>query len=145
MRWWCTKVLIRNFTEAFRVAGYELSSPRSQWSAIRADGKAVALTVWTDEIDKSTDPWQIELRGHPKLSIWMVKPGNSIRKRHVRHALDHCDGHVDLILCKAVNPNKDTRTVEWARPWKERRGLIMPDEFNEMTGEYRLRLFPQGS
>ena len=135
-------MLIRNFTEAFRAAGYELSSPRSQWSAIRADGKAVVVTVWTDEIIKSKEPWEVDLRGHPRLSIWKDKPGNAIRKRHVRYALDHCGGSFDIILCKAVDPTKNTRTVEWARPWKERRGVILPDEFDETTGEYRLRLIP---
>jgi hypothetical protein len=137
--------MIRTFSDAFRAAGYELSSPRSQWSAIREDGKAVALTVWTDEIDKTTDPWQIELRGHPKLSVWQGKPGNAIRRKHVRHGLDHCGGQFDLILCKAVDPAKDTRSVEWARPWPERRGVILSGEFVEATGEYRLRLFPAGA
>lgn len=84
----------------------------------------------------------MELRGHPKLRVWHDKPGNAMRKKHVRYALENCDGYVDLILCKAVDPSKDTRTVEWARPWKERRGLIRADEFNEATGEYRLQLLP---
>ncbi len=133
---------MRTFTDAFRAAGYDLSSPRSQWSAIRPDGKAVAVTVWADEIDKSKDPWEVDLRGHPKLSIWQDKPGNAMRRRHVLHALENCGGKFDLILCKAVDPSKNTRTVEWSRPWKERFGVILPEEFNQKTGEYRLRLFP---
>ena len=132
--------MIRNFTDAFKAAGYELSSPRTQWSAIRSDGSAVVLTVWSDEIDKSTDPWQIDLRNHPRLDVWKSKPGNAIRKKHVRHALDHCGGQVDLILCKAVDPKANTRTVEWARPWTERVGIIKSDEFDQSTGEFRMQL-----
>lgn len=129
------------FTSAYRKAGYELPNPRNSWSAKKADGSGVALTVWADEIThKSTEPWVMDIRGHARLDLWKDRVGNAIRKQHIQHALDHLGGEFDLILCRAVDANADIRKVKTAQFWERRRGYIDASEFNTDTGEFRIEL-----
>lgn len=131
------------FTDAFKEAGYQLTSPRIQWSSLSADGARVAITIWADEIDKTQEPWQFDCRGDPRIDEWINKPGNALRMRHLKHALERCGGKVDLILCRAENPKAVTRKVVAARWWKERIGLIQPGELDEDTGAFRVQLLPR--
>ena len=105
---------------------------------MRDDPPGAALTVWSDKIDNKVDPWVVDIRNERRLAEWRGKPGNTARKVHVRFGLETCGGWFDLILCRAVEPRK----VESARFWQERAGLILPDEFDEDTGGYRMTLRP---
>ena len=130
------------FTEAYRQAGYRIANPRNQWSARQPDGTAVALTVWSDQIDKRAEPWVVDTRGHPQFAEWGGRQGNTIRKRDIAHALDACGGWVDLILCVAIDPAEQPRRIRHARHWPQRRGWLDPDAFDPETGMFRLELRP---
>ncbi|RVT82101.1 hypothetical protein DXV76_16620 [Rhodobacteraceae bacterium CCMM004] len=130
------------FTEAYRQAGYAIANPRNQWSALSADGTRVAMTVWSDEIDKSSEPWVVDIRDHPRLEAWGGRTGNAIRKKHIAHALVRCAGRVDLILCVAEDPTRQPRRIKIARHWPQRIGRLDPDGFDPETGTFRLWLDP---
>ncbi|MBC6442723.1 MAG: hypothetical protein GDA53_06310 [Rhodobacteraceae bacterium] len=127
-------------TEAFAAAGFTLRNPRCDWSAMSDDGKKVALTVWSDEINKSRAPWSYGDIAAQKLAIWQNRAGNSVRKRHLRHVRNHCDGRAELVLVTAQDVTAEPRKVERARPWPERTGVLQ--EFDETTGEFRMDLIP---
>jgi hypothetical protein len=135
--------MIKTFTGAFEAAGYVLAAPRTQWSAIKPDASAVALTVWSDEITKTREPWVVDVFDHPRLAEWIGRAGNATRSAHIKFGLENCGGRFDLILCRAVDPNVSVRRVDWARPWHERVGVILPHEFRPETGEYRMSLLPR--
>ena len=128
------------FSAAYEAAGYTLDNPRNQWSAARADGR-VALTVWSDEIDKSSEPWVYDLGpGHPRLDIWVHKAGNTARCRHISSALESGQIEFDLILCVAEDPAANPRKVKHARHWYQRVGRIVPGTFDPRLGTFRMEL-----
>jgi hypothetical protein len=127
---------------AYAKAGYKLANARQHWSALRADGGAVALSVWSDEIDKSSDPWRYVIWDHPTFAEWRDRPGQRTRAGHIAHGLEHCGGRFDLILCRAKPPIGDPRVVEEARPWVQRVGVIAPEDFRPETGEFVMTLAP---
>lgn len=133
------------FTEAYRQAGFQIKNPRNQWSARKSDGSAVAMTVWSDEIDKSAEPWVIDTHGHPAFDDWGGRTGNAIRKSDIAHALDACDCQVSLILCVAQDPKASPRKIKIARHWPERVGVLIPERFDPETGHFRLELHPARS
>lgn len=127
---------------AYALAGYKLGSARQNWSALRADGGAVALSVWSDEIDKTSEPWRYVMWDHPTFEEWRDRPGQMTRAGHIAHGLEHCDGRFDLILCRAKTPIGNPRVVEEARPWVQRVGVIAPEDFRPETGEFIMTLLP---
>ncbi|MEQ8919823.1 MAG: hypothetical protein RIE60_03395 [Roseovarius sp.] len=134
-----------SFSEAYRKAGYRLSNPRNQWSARKADGSGVAITIWADEIDKSSDPWVFDCRDHPLYHEWGGRVGNSIRTRDIEFAIEHLNGQFDLILCRAVDPTESPRKIKTADHWTARVGQIDPREFDAETGQFRMMLVPRTS
>jgi hypothetical protein len=133
----------KGLSAAFEELGYRLANPQNHWSAIRDDGSGVAVTVWSDEITKGPEPWVLDMRNHVRLSIWIHKVGNSVRKKHLAYAEKELDGKVDLILCVAHDPRGEPRKVKIARPWKERTGHLVPGTLNDTTGEFLLELRPR--
>ena len=129
-------------TQAYKDAGYTLRSPRNQWSAQKDDGSGVALSVWSDEIDKSAEPWVIDTHGHPGFDVWGKRPGHTMRKKHIAYALAHLGGRCDLILCVVTDPSMEPRKVKDARHWPQRVGQLDADRFDPETGHFRLKLRP---
>jgi hypothetical protein len=127
---------------AYAQAGYRLANTRQNWSALRADGGAVALSVWSDEIDKTSEPWRYAMWDHPTFHAWRDRPGQMTRAGHIAHGLAHCGGRFDLILCRAKAPVRDPRVVEEARHWVQRVGVIAPEDFRPDTGEFIMTLVP---
>ena len=109
---------------------------------MRDDPPGAALTVWSDKIDNKVDPWVVDIRNERRLAEWRGKPGNTARKAHIRFGLETCGGWFDLILCRAVDPQVEPRKVEAVRHWKERVGLILPEDCDDDTGGYRMTLRP---
>ena len=130
------------FTEAYRKAGYVLANPRNDWSAVRSDGSAVALTIWQDEIVKGQGPLFVDLRGHPLLAEWKDRQGNRKKIRDVKHGLAHCGGVFDIILCRAVDVTASPRKVAYAEYWQRMRGHINPDTLDEGDGTFRIDFRP---
>ena len=130
------------FTEAYKSAGYVVRNPRNQWSARKTDGTGVALSVWSDEIDRNAEPWVVDTRGHPEFDEWGGRTGNAIRKKYIAFALERLGGRVDLILCVAVDPAASPRKVKIARHWSQRWGLLDPESFDPKTGVFRMELHP---
>lgn len=132
-----------SFKTAYEEAGYQIANPRNQWTALREDGSGVAMTVWSDEIDKTSEPWRLDMRAHPRLGVWIGKVGNSVRIRHLRHAEQSLDGRVDLILCVAEDVEEEPRRIKRARPWTQRQGFLVPGTLNSETGEFLMELRPK--
>lgn len=129
------------FVEACRKAGHELRNPRNAWSAVKADGGAVALTVWADEIQGKGTEMHPELREHPLLADWRDRQGNRQRIEDIRHGLDHCAGVFDIIPCGAVDPKALPRKVQDAQLWGGLKGHIAPETFDAQDGTYRMTFF----
>jgi hypothetical protein len=129
-------------TEAYSDAGYAIRNPRNRWSARKGDGSAVALTVWADESDKRTEPWVVDVRNRSNLAVWRGRQGNKIRIADIPHALEHCGGRVDLILCISVDPKSEPRRGKIARHWHQRIGRLDPRAFDSETGMSRVELHP---
>jgi hypothetical protein len=130
------------FTGAYAKAGYTVANPRNQWSAIKEDGSGVALTVWSDEIDESQEPWRMDLRNHKRIDVWRGKVGNKVRLRHLCHAMENLEGRVDLILCIARDVDENPRRVKSARPWYQRQGRLVAGTLNSLTGEFLIEFWP---
>ena len=114
--------MVATFTQACRQAGYKIGNPRNQWSA--------------------REPWVVDTRDHPRFAEWGERQGNSIRKKDIAWALDHCHGRTDLILCVAGDPQAQPRRIRIARYWSQRIGKPDRDAFDETTGQFRLELHP---
>lgn len=129
------------FVEAYRKAGYVLRNPRDAWSAVKADGSAVALTVWADEIAGKGAEMHLDLRQHPLLPDWRYGQGNRQRIRDIQHGLEHCGGVFDIILCRAVDPKASPRTVQDAQLWGRLKGCIAAETFEPEDGTYLMTFF----
>lgn len=105
------------FSEAFNRLGYQLDTPRLDWSAANENG--VCISLWRTEIDWKNLSFDTRTgAGHP--STW-YPAGNNKRKRHLATALQEHDGWVDVVVVDGV-PGEG---VHKAAPWipQERRGL----------------------
>jgi hypothetical protein len=130
------------FKEAYAQAGYSLGNPRNDWSAVKDDGKGVALTVWQDEIVKGQGELHLDLRNHPHLCEWKDRQGNRKRIADIRHGLSQCDGRFDIILCRAVDVNASPRKVASAEHWKRLVGVIQRENFEEVNGTFLITFVP---
>ena len=110
-------------TEAFAYYdGAEAVNVRWGWSAINPAKSVVVLTFWdvSPELnyDKATKPPRVTYDNtqrvydrHGRQSKWVKHAGNTKRKEHIQHALDHLGGWVRAILCVPVDPNKEPREI----------------------------------
>jgi len=128
------------FKAAFAEAGYALKNQRQDWSALRDDGR-VALTIWRDQIDRSSEPWLYGPKfGDP--AIWSDKPGNLLRIAHLQHVVETGQTEIDLILCEAVDTDAEPRKIKVARHWWQRIGVLRPDSLDPQLGTFELELRP---
>ena len=131
-----------SFTGAYLKAGYTLENPRNQWSAVRDDGR-VALTIWSDEIDKSAEPWRYDVSEcHPRFSLMIGKVGHAVRAMHIERALGCGQTDFDLILCVAEDTTANPRKVKIARHWDQRVGRLVDGSFDRQAGTFVMELCP---
>ena len=130
---------------AYVEGGYVLGNPRNQWSAFDEKNGRVALTVWSDQIDRSGALPVIDTSNGRPISDWGHRVGNKVRIRHIAWALQNAGGWVDLILLRAKTPITEPRTVEGARFWEQVRGHISSSDFNPETGNFRVVIHPRPS
>ena len=131
---------VRTLTQAYMDAGFSIANPRNQWSACDIARPAVAITVWEDQIDRSSEPWRFHTSAFRDVKIWGKRVGNAVRKRHVAFALQSCGGEVSLVWIKAADPMEPVRRIIDRRFMSERIGRIVASSFNPVTGEFAVEL-----
>lgn len=104
------------FGEAFSKLGYQLDTPRLDWSAVNDTG--VCISLWRSEIDWPALSFDTRINAGPP-STWNPA-GNNKRKRHLARAVQEHSGWVDVVIVDGI-PGEG---VDKASPWisKEREG-----------------------
>ncbi len=127
------------FATAYAEAGFTLANPRNQWSAEREDGE-VAVTVWGDRIDKSSEPWIYDTMAWSAEAAFASSAGRTVLRRHVSARLASGRNDFVLILCQPVDPDARPRKVKTARHWHQRVGVIADGDYDAGTGGFRMEL-----
>ncbi len=121
-------------TEAFAHFGASSHNIRQAWSAASEDGRTVVLTIWRHKAaaDRSVD--YFDPSGAAR---WQHLWGNKERKRHIRHALDHCAGQIRVVWVIAQDEKAHPKTI------KDRVAdldtVMQITAFDEVTGEFAAR------
>ena len=117
--------------------GVTLKNEQWSWSGRTPDGRVV-LSIWKDQIDYRTKPPRYNLFDHPRLSVWIDKPGNHERIENLKWARDKCEGKFHVVIITAKNTTVEPRKIDEAYPTK----LIMRlSDFDENTGEFTPRFW----
>ena len=121
------------YVELFLKLGYDVPLPRSDVSAERAGG--IALAIFRDELHPK--PLAFDTRSVPDWeSKRMHLPGNTKRIGHIEKALELFDGHVDVVLVdKSANGDSDG-----AEPWQRPKSHWKITYFDPATGHHRVEL-----
>lgn len=122
------------FSEAFSRLGYQLSSPRTDWSAESATG--ICISLWRSEIDWKSFRMDTRVNAGPP-ETWNAA-GNNKRIRHLATAILEFDGWVDVVIVDGT-PGEG---VKKANPWvtAERKGLRWHvSEFEPNVGHFLAR------
>lgn len=126
-----------NFTNAFAALGYDLSHPRTDWSAERQGG--VCLSLWSREIKwgKGEASFDTQRDANP-IETWNQKPGFKKRLRHIQRAVDEFEGRIDVVLVSGTPGG----SYEDAHPWKpeERKAVWVVESFEQQSGHFTARL-----
>ena len=126
------------FAEAFKSLGYELKSPRQDWSAQKEDG--VCISLWQVEIENAVSQRAFDSKVDAgPLELWATKPGNVKRKIHFEICKAQFDGWLDVVIVTGT-PGQAYKS---ANPWKvaERHNhkwrLV---HFENQTGHFKVEL-----
>jgi hypothetical protein len=125
--------------KAFAHFGVTLTNERWSWSGRAPDGKVV-LTIWKDEMNYKTKPPSCSCFGHPSLSEWMDRPGNTERIKDLKWARDHCGGEFSVVITTAKDPTARVREIDEAYPTKM---IMRLTGLNEQTGEFSAEVVAQ--
>ena len=116
------------------------TNDRWGWSGIADDRSVVAVTIWKDLVhynDKGEPFYDgFEEKQESIIHLWGNRPGNEDRKKHLRHALDHLDGYVRVVMTVAVDPEAEPREIKDVYPWGKLWFKIV--RFDEDTGQFSL-------
>ena len=107
------------FTSAFARLGYNLTSPRTDWSAEKDDG--VCLSIWAKEMKPKRPGSSFDTRSDAQpIETWNHKQGFKRRLPHLARAVAEVDGYVDVVVV-TVTPGEGHGD---ANPWlpTERQG-----------------------
>jgi hypothetical protein len=126
---------------AYAHFGAVLRNPQWSWSARTKDG-GVVLTLWKDEFNYKTKPVSYDLRGHPRLSEWIGRPGNRERIENLKWARDHSRGTFRVVIATAKDDTADPRQVAEAYP--QTKMIMRLTDLDEETGEFRAEIVPEG-
>lgn len=121
-------------TEAFEFFGARTHNIRQAWSAMSADGATVVITLWDHEraSDGSVDFFDPSNRWR-----WENRWGNKERARHLRHALDNCEGRFRVVRVAAKDPSADSKVI--ADRIADQATVMQITDFDEVTGEFAAR------
>ena len=115
---------------AFQHFGTYPSNPRWSWSAVSPDQKAVAVTLWEDQINPDCS---VNFFGDEELERWQPKPGNKERIRNLKIARTNCGGRFHVVVVKARDPNEFPRKIIDRYPADYMMRLV---DLDEETGEF---------
>ncbi|GLQ06605.1 hypothetical protein [Sneathiella chinensis] len=126
------------YTEAFKKLGYDLISPRQDWSAEKDDGICVA--VWQQEIKKIDNvlTFDSKLFGAPH-EEWGRKSGNKKRTKHLQRALSDFNGNVDMVIVTG-SPERGYKEADPWHPKKRRNQKWKVTYLDEETGHCTFKL-----
>ncbi|MFU7529436.1 hypothetical protein [Qipengyuania sp. ASV99] len=121
-------------TKAFAFFGAHTHNVRQAWSAMSPDGKTVVVTLWDHEraADGSVDYFDSVNR-----SRWEKRWGNRERARHLRHALEHCEGKFRVVRVLARDKGQDTKQI--ANRIADPHTVMQVTRFDDSTGEFAAR------
>lgn len=121
-------------TEAFAKFQAKSHNIRQAWSAVSEDDKTVVLTIWRHKTAPDGSVDYFDPAGHAR---WNHRRGNKQRKRHIRHALDHCDARFRVVWVIAHDERAEPKTI------KDRIAdtdtVMQITRFDEETGEFAAR------
>lgn len=120
------------YVEAFSELGYEITSPRSEVSSAKQDG--IAISIWRNELTVNRKPilppMSFDTRQIPNWDAERKElPGNQKRKEHLRRAISHFSGRVDVILWDGKDGEAWKRGGHWHLTY-----------FDESSGHHRVEL-----
>jgi hypothetical protein len=130
----------QTLTEAYADAGFVRKNTYWSWSAVDETRPAAALTVWDDQIVRTSEPWTMNPATFRDVAKWQHRNGNKERIRTIRFGLDRCEGWFHLILIRASDPDQEPRQILERRYMSERMGRIDEADFNPVTGEFLMTL-----
>ena len=83
------------YVKAFNVLGFDVPSPRKDWSAEKDDG--ICITLWKSEVEWTPPPPRFDLWGiaTPGEADWEALAGHKKRTGHLARAVLEFDGWVD--------------------------------------------------
>lgn len=120
------------YTEAFRVLGYEVVAPRSDWSAERDGG--VCISIWEKEMHPVAEgrgvSFDTRTDAQP-IAGWGRKSGNRRRIKHLSKAVNELNGHIDVVVVHGT-PGQGYLS---ASPWQRTAGWRII-YFDPETGHY---------
>ncbi len=126
------------FVEAFNLLGYEVSSPRQDWSSQNADG--VCISIWKAELGHDPDRMWCDTRIHGgPLENWQQKRGNRLRIEHLQRVMGELDGWVDVILVSGTPGEGYGDAAAW-EPEKRQGKKWRVVWFDESTGHFEVEL-----
>lgn len=121
------------YVEAFKKLGYDIHAPRSDVSAEKPGG--IALAIMRHELDRKAMTFDSRL-----IEDWdKVRrhlPGNSRRSLHLQCCLEQHDGRVDVVLVD----KKSKDQIDGAEPWIRSGSYWKVTYFDHLTGHHRVEL-----
>jgi len=123
------------YNEAFQKLGYQLVSPRSDWTAESETG--ICITLWKEELAfNNGKPW-IDTKLHCQpIEIWGDKPGNKKRIQHLQKAVSEYNGFVDVIIVHGEPGEKVTNADPWKQEGKRQGYRWKITGFEQDTGHF---------
>ena len=121
------------FVEAFKTLGYEVPSPRQDWSTEKPDG--VCISLWTKEIVWAPTPPSFDLWSlyEPGQNEWESLPGHSKRTRHLQRAVSEFGGKVDVVIVTGT-PGENYGTTDPWLPDQRKNHAWRVTKFDKATG-----------
>lgn len=121
------------YAEAFSALGYDLRSPRTDWSA--AHEASVCISLWANEIRYADGRSSFDTRRDAQpIENWNRKPGFKRRNEHLRLAIDRLAGRIDVVVVSGVPGG----AFGHANPWivAERGAEWRVMHFDARTGHF---------
>jgi hypothetical protein len=118
-------------SKAYEDLGIVCANPRWGWSGRSVDQSKVALLFWFDKLNNRRMIYNDTGWGDTKI---VRKTGNKQRMRDIKHAIEHLDGLVHLVVAKAKNDQLLDRRIKEAYPIH--RFLMKITHFDDVTGEW---------
>jgi hypothetical protein len=127
------------FTEAFEALGYSLSAPRTDWSAQSSTG--VCVSLWKKEMGIRDGLLWMNTRVHATpLENWRTKAGNQKRTQHLRQALHHHDGRVDVVIVSGSPGDSYGSAQPWVAEGARAGTCWQVTELDDATGHFEVVL-----